>query len=300
MTGFVSVNKKSLVHILSNIHDTIKTFRENRLAPKKWLGQNLLVDRRYLDRIIDEACLVEGEYVVEIGAGLGALTLALTESGSRVIAIEIDSGFFRELQKKFETVENVELIHADALKFNFRELAERIGRLRVVANLPYNVSSRLVFMFQDNSDIFSSLIIMLQKEVAERFMANPGGKEYGTLSVLLGIRSSVQRLFDIPNKAFYPVPEVASTLIRIDFDRGPGIHVTDYGLLTRLVKAAFASRRKTLRNNLKSLSAQGLTPEGIRTAAEQASIDLGRRAETLSPVEFAALSNAISAQLSGR
>ncbi len=285
---------------MSNIYDTIKTFRENRLAPKKWLGQNLLVDRHYLDGIIHEAGLVEGEYVVEIGAGLGALTQALAESGSRVIAIEIDSGFFRELQKRFENVENVELIHADALKFNFRELAERIGRLRVVANLPYNVSSRLVFMFQDNSDIFSSLTIMLQQEVAERFMAAPGGKEYGTLSVLLGVRSSVQRLFDIPNKAFYPVPSVSSTLIRIDFDRGPDIQVSDYRVLTRLVKAAFASRRKTLRNNLKSMTANGLSPEDIQKAAQEAEIDLGRRAETLSPDEFAALSNAISNQLSGR
>ncbi len=278
---------------MSNIHDTIKTFRENKLAPKKWLGQNLLVDRHYLDRIVHEASVVPGEYIVEIGAGLGALTQVLAGSGSRVIAIEIDSGFFRELQKRFESVENVELLHADALKFNFRELAQRVGRLRVVANLPYNVSSRLVFMFQDNSDIFSSLTIMLQQEVAERFMADPGGKEYGTLSVLLGIRSSVQRLFDIPNKAFYPIPAVSSTLIRIDFDRGPGINVSDYRLLTRLVKAAFASRRKTLRNNLKSMTAHGLSLEDIQAAAQQSAVDLGRRAETLSPQEFANFSNAI-------
>lgn len=278
---------------MSNIHDTIKTFLENKLAPKKWLGQNLLVDRHYLDRIVHEASVVPGEYIVEIGAGLGALTQVLAGSGSRVIAIEIDSGFFRELQKRFESVENVELLHADALKFNFRELAQRVGRLRVVANLPYNVSSRLVFMFQDNSDIFSSLTIMLQQEVAERFMADPGGKEYGTLSVLLGIRSSVQRLFDIPNKAFYPIPAVSSTLIRIDFDRGPGINVSDYRLLTRLVKAAFASRRKTLRNNLKSMTAHGLSLEDIQAAAQQSAVDLGRRAETLSPQEFANFSNAI-------
>ena len=278
---------------MSNIHDTIKTFRDNKLAPKKWLGQNLLVDRHYLDRIVREACVVPGEHIVEIGAGLGALTQVLAESGAKVIAIEIDSGFFKELQKRFENLENVELVHADALKFNFRELAQRIGRLRVVANLPYNVSSRLVFMFQDNSDIFSSLTIMLQQEVAERFMADPGGKEYGTLSVLLGIRSSVQRLFDIPNKAFYPVPAVSSTLIRIDFDRGPDINVSDYRLLTRLVKAAFASRRKTLRNNLKSMTEHGLSPEDIQAAAQQASVDLGRRAETLSPQEFANFSNAI-------
>ena len=106
---------------MSSFHDTIKTFREKKLAPKKWLGQNLLVDQNYLNRIVTEANVVEGESIVEIGAGLGALTQALADSGARVVAIEIDSGFFRELQTRFESVENVELIHAYALKFYFRE-----------------------------------------------------------------------------------------------------------------------------------------------------------------------------------
>ncbi len=278
---------------MSSLFETIKTFREMKLAPKKWMGQNLLVSEHYLGRIVSEARVVEGEYIVEIGAGLGALTQALANSGAKVIAIEIDSGFFRELQKKFQSVESVELIHADALKFNFRELSSRIGRLRVVANLPYNVSSRLVFMFQDNSDIFGSLTIMLQKEVAERFMAAPGGKEYGALSVLLGIRANVETLFDIPGEAFYPPPAIKSTLIRIVFDHPPKIYVSDYRLLTRLVKTAFASRRKTLRNNLKSFSTQGLDSNGLQRAATNCGIDLGRRAEALSPEEFAAFSNAI-------
>jgi 16S rRNA (adenine1518-N6/adenine1519-N6)-dimethyltransferase len=214
-----------------------------------------------------------------------------------VVDIEFVSGFFRELQTRFESVENVELIHADALKFNFRELADRIGRLRVVANLPYNVSSRLVFMFQENSDIFSSLTIMLQKEVAERFMADPGGKEYGPLSVLLGLRSRVLALFDIPGRAFYPVPAVDSTLIRVDFTQSPNIQVVDFKLLTRLVKTAFASRRKTLRNNLKSFVAQGIDLAGLNRAAADSGVDLSRRAETLTPSEFAALSNEISREI---
>lgn len=278
---------------MSSIFETIKTFREKKLAPKKWMGQNLLVNQHYLERIVAEAKVVSGEYIVEIGAGLGALTKALVDSGARVIAIEIDSGFFRELKNKFANVENVELIHADALKFNFRELSERIGQLRVVANLPYNVSSRLVFMFQENSDIFGSLTIMLQKEVAERFMAEPRNKEYGVLSVLLGIRATVQALFDIPGSAFYPVPAVDSSLIRIDFNQKPPIEISDYNLLKGLVKTAFASRRKTLRNNLKSLFVSGFDSESLEKAARNSGIDLGRRAETLAPSEFAAFSNAI-------
>lgn len=285
---------------MSSVHETIKTFREKKLSPKKWLGQNLLVDVHYLERIISAAQVTPGEYIVEVGAGLGALTKALADSGARVIAIEIDSGFFRELESKFRGVENVELVHADALKFNFRELAGRVGRLRVVANLPYSVSSRLVFMFQDNSDIFGSLTIMLQKEVADRFMAGPGGKEYGTLSALLGVRSTVRALFDIPGRAFYPAPAVDSTLIRIDFYETPQIHVADYKLLTRLVKTAFSARRKTLRNNLKSMLAPGLDAAALQRAADRSGIDLGRRAETLSPFEFAAFSNAIGEEMSVR
>lgn len=283
---------------MASVQDTIRMFREKKLAPKKWLGQNLLVDENYLQRIVNEARVIPGEHIVEIGAGLGALTQALVDSGARVTAIEIDSGFFRELQKRFASVASVELVHADALKYNFRELAQRVGRLRVVANLPYSVSSRLVFMFQENSDIFKSLTIMLQKEVAERFMADPGTRDYGSLSVLLGIRSHVQGLFHIPGRCFYPAPAIESTLIRIDFSQVPRFEVTDYKLLTRLVKTAFATRRKTLRNNLKSLLIPGLDAVGIQKAANDSNIDLGRRAETLSPQEFAAFANAISYRLS--
>ena len=124
-------------------------------------------------------------------------------------------------------------------------------------------------------------------------MASPGGKEYGALSVLLGIRANVETLFDIPGEAFYPPPAIKSTLIRIVFDHPPKIYVSDYRLLTRLVKTAFASRRKTLRNNLKSFSTQGLDSNGLQRAATNCGIDLGRRAEALSPEEFAAFSNAI-------
>jgi 16S rRNA (adenine1518-N6/adenine1519-N6)-dimethyltransferase len=216
-----------------------------------------------------------------------------------MVAVEVDSGFFQVLEEKFADNDQVELIHADALKFDFRELAQRFGKLRVVANLPYNISSRLIFEFHENRDIFSSLSILLQKEVAERFVAEPGTKDYGVLTVLLGVSGSVDLVFDIPPKAFYPVPEVTSTFVRISFPDPPPVAVRDSPTLVRLVKAAFANRRKTLRNTLRNVPFAGSSPDTVSEAATVAGIDLGRRAETLTPQEFARFADAIYDRLAG-
>lgn len=273
-----------------NIHPKA-TFKAKGLAPKKWMGQNLLVEPHYLDMIVDAAELPEGSHVVEIGAGLGALTRELANRNTTVWAIEIDAGFFRELEATFANQPNVKLIHEDVLKFDFRSLAAEIGKLRVVANLPYSLSSRLVFSFQENRDIFDFLVVMLQKEVAQRLVAPPGSRDYGALTVLLAATATTEELFDIPPSAFYPRPEVVSTLIRIVFPDPPPENVIDHGTLTKLVKAGFSSRRKTLRNSLKSLVLKGLSFDRIQDAADSAGIDLGRRAETLTPREFVRFSN---------
>jgi 16S rRNA (adenine1518-N6/adenine1519-N6)-dimethyltransferase len=282
---------------MSEAYEIKRIFKEQGLAPKKWMGQNLLVDKFYLNRIVGAADLRSGDCVVEVGAGLGVLTEALVKQGARVWALEIDSGFFRSLQEKFGESDNPILIHADALKFDFPDLAKKIGKLRVVANLPYNISSRLIFMFHENREIFSTLDVLLQKEVAERLIAAPGTKEYGTLTVLLGVSATVEMLFDIPPKAFVPAPEVTSSLVHITFPDTPPVEVSDSRLLTRLVKASFAGRRKTLRNTLRNAPIDGLTEQILTTAANQADIDLGRRGETLAPAEFARFADAIGANL---
>ena len=283
--------------ILSRVSEAKKIFREQGLAPKKWMGQNLLVDDSYLERILQAARIEPGARVVEVGAGLGVLTEALIRRGALVWALEIDSGFFRVLEEKFRPSKDVTLIHADALKFDFRDLAQRIGRLRVVANLPYSISSRLIFTFHENREIFTSLHILLQKEVAERLTAPPGTRDYGVLTVLLGVSAAVEILFDIPPKAFFPIPEVVSSLVRVSFPEIPPVEVQDPGLLIRLVKSSFSGRRKTLRNTLRSPAIAGLTPEILAAAADEAGIDLGRRAETLSPQEFARFADAIRSRV---
>ncbi len=274
-----------------------KLFGKYGLSPKKWMGQNLLVDSAFLHKIVYAAQVHPGERIIEVGAGLGVLTEALVASGAKVWALELDSGFFRVLQERFSSSEDVVLIHEDALKFDFRTLAGQVGRLKVVANLPYNISSRLVFMFHENRDIFESLCILLQKEVAQRLIAEPGTKDYGVLTVLLGVSAEVEIFFSIPPNAFFPVPEVTSSLVRISFPSSLPVRVSDSRLLTRLVKASFTGRRKTLRNTLKNFTIPGTSANVVQVAGEEAGIDLGRRAETLSPKEFARFADALTARL---
>jgi len=283
--------------MVSKAFELKRKFREHGLAPKKWMGQNLLVDTRYLSRIVEAAEIEPGDHVVEVGAGLGDLTEALANKGATVHAIEVDAGFFRVLEEKFENSPHVELVRADALKYDFRELAGRIGRLRVVANLPYSISSRLMFRFYEHREVFRSLSILLQKEVADRLTADPGTKDYGILTVLLGVSARVRLLFDIPARAFYPVPAVTSTLVRISFPPAPPLPVSDPELLTRLVKASLARRRKTLRNNLRDRLITGVPFEVVIDSANDAAIDLGRRGETLSPDEFVRLADAIHSRM---
>jgi len=276
-----------------------KTFKQHGLAPKKWMGQNLLADQSYLTRIVEASAPKPGEALVEVGAGLGALTEALSASGAKVWALEVDAGFFRVLEGKFGPAGQVELIHADALNYDFRALAARIGKLRVVANLPYSISSRLLFSFFENRDIFSSLHILLQKEVAERLVADPGTKEYGVLTVLLSASAQVDILFHIPRTAFFPVPDVVSTLVRVIFPEVPPVPVMDSRLLTLLVKASFAGRRKTLRNTLRNLPIPGGSSNLIALAAAEARIDLRRRGETLTAEEFCRFADAVSRARNG-
>ncbi len=268
--------------------------RQNQLAPKKWLGQNFLINKTYLDRIIMASGVQPGQHIVEIGAGLGALTQGLLKAGAKVLALEIDSGLFRVLQEKFASHSGVTIVHEDALKYDFKLLATRIGKLHVVANLPYSISSRLLFRFVQSRAAIRSVHVLLQREVAQRLTAEVGSKDYGILTVLLGVTAQVDMLFDIPPQAFHPVPAVYSTFVRIIFPESLKYSVTSDDLLIRLVKLAFRSRRKTLKNNLYYSSFPGLSKEIVERAAIACSIDLGRRAETLSPQEFAQLSAAIS------
>ncbi len=256
--------------------------------PKKWLGQNFLIDSNVVDRILNASNVTEEDVVVEIGPGLGVLTYPLSHRALKVIAIEKDKRLVRHLKDRVEHYKNIEVIEADALTFSYRDLSKRFQkRLKLVSNLPYNISTPILFKLLDEREAFTSLLLMLQKEVGERIVAGPGTKQYGSLSVMVQLLSDVSCVFDIPPAAFYPQPKVYSTLISLKILDRPRVEIADLVFFKRLVSASFGHRRKTLKNALKDI----LGGESERILLK-AGIDPKRRGETLNINEFKALYDA--------
>ena len=258
---------------------------DDSIRAKKSLGQNFLRDPHYLNKIADAAQVGPGDQVLEIGPGLGHLTSVLTQRAQKVLAIEVDDRLIPHLQDEFRAVSNFELLHADALEYDYRSL---IGRWKVVANLPYYISTPIIQRLIVHRDKFISLTLMLQKEVAERIASPPGGKEYGYLSVLVQFYTVPRIEFKVPPGAFTPRPEVDSIVITLTLRDQPAVMVKDEAFFFRVIKAAFSQRRKTLRNALKQLEAP---KEKMDSVLNSTGIDLGRRAETLTVEEFGKLAD---------
>jgi 16S rRNA (adenine1518-N6/adenine1519-N6)-dimethyltransferase len=255
--------------------------------PRKSLGQHFLKDPHYLRRIADAAHLGPGDQVIEIGPGLGHLTNELVTRTQRLIVIELDERLIQPLREAFGGMPNVEVVHGDALTFDYRALH---GSWKVVANLPYYIATPLIQRLIDQRAAFTLFTLMLQKEVAERIAASPGGKEYGFLSVLVQYHTIPHIEFLVPPGAFTPRPKVDSAVMTLTVRERPEVVVTSNTLFRQVLMAAFGQRRKTLRNALGPL---GLPRETLEAAAHEAGIDLGRRAETLCVAEFVHLANAI-------
>jgi 16S rRNA (adenine1518-N6/adenine1519-N6)-dimethyltransferase len=263
------------------------------LQPKKRFGQHFLHDQGIVQRILDTFDPQPGETLVEIGPGPGALTRPLLERCALLHVVELDrdlaarlrADFNRSLPARSTSPGQLVVHEADALKFDFCALVPEGGRLRIVGNLPYNISTPLLFHLLEQRHCIGDMLFMLQKEVVDRMAAAPGGKDYGRLSVMLQWQLRVEKLFDVPPGAFTPPPKVDSSVVRLVPHAIPPIQVRDAVAFTQVVRAAFAQRRKTLRNNLK-----GLLPAAT---LESLGIDPQRRAETLTLSEFAAIANAV-------
>jgi 16S rRNA (adenine1518-N6/adenine1519-N6)-dimethyltransferase len=255
-------------------------------AKKSW-GQNFLGDEEILDHIARLAVEAPGERVVELGAGLGHLTARLVARGAEVVAVERDRDMAAVLRG--ELGDRVQLLEADAARLDYRGLA-RGGKLAVVGNLPYHLTSPILFGLLDQADLVSRGVFLLQREVAERLAAAPGTKDWGLLSVLLQLRAHVSVERRVPPGAFLPPPKVESALLRVGF--GPArAAVVDEARFRRLVKAGFAQRRKVLAN---ALAAGRIAPDDALAAAlASAGIDPRRRGETLTVEEWAALERAL-------
>ena len=259
-------------------------FVDGHVARKRF-GQNFLADPHHVARIADAVSPRAGDTVVEIGPGLGALTEALIARGARVVAIEIDRDLAARLSGRFPP-DVLELVVGDALEFDFTTL----GRdLRVVGNLPYNISSPLLFHLAAQAGALRDLTVMLQKEVVARMTAEPATPEYGRLTVMLQATFAIERLFTVPPGAFRPPPSVDSAVARLVPLREAAPRIADADRFARIVAAAFGQRRKTLRNALADV---------VPAAAfEAANVDPQRRGETLSIGEFVALADAAGAVL---
>lgn len=263
--------------------------RRQGLFPRKRLGQHFLVDPNLLNKIVRSARVEREDVVLEVGPGLGEMTLALIRKAQKVIAIEIDSKLVEQLKIKFKGIPNLEIIEADVLQFDFSSLFQQAGKpLKVVSNLPYQISTPLLFRFIENREMFTSLTLMLQKEVAQRLVATPGRKEYGPLSIFVQRVSEVSILFFIKPKAFYPPPKVDSALVELKWRKNPLTNLKDEMWFKKVVQGCFNYRRKSLINGLKY---SGLRlPGDIEERMKGADLDPRRRPETLSIEEFSKLS----------
>jgi 16S rRNA (adenine1518-N6/adenine1519-N6)-dimethyltransferase len=263
--------------------------------PLKSLGQNFLVDRNIISRIIASAHLLPGDNIVEIGPGRGALTTQLVENAGRLLLVEYDHLLAAQLTEQYQADPRVTVVDGDILEVDLETLlGSGSGDWKVVANLPYNISTQVLFRLMELRSRLSRMVLMLQKEVGERLIAQPDTADYGVTTVLLGLWFDIRREIKVPPGCFHPRPKVDSVVLSFVPLATPRVAVGSEELFRRLVKGAFAMRRKTLHNCLKRADLCGV--DQLADLFESCGIDGQRRGETLSMEEFARLSRRLSGE----
>ena len=285
-------------------HQQIRAFFAlNHTRPKKQLGQNFLVNPEPLKIILEAGALTAHDTVIEIGAGLGCLTDAVVGHVERVIAVEVDELLFNALAAQFSTDSRVQLLNADILKVEFDSLlSEGTGTVpttfKVIANLPYSITTPILWKLLAHHKQIHSCVLMMQKEVAERIAASPGGKDYGALTIGVTYYAEATLIATLPPENFYPAPKVDSALLKLTMREKPKVAVEDEELFFRIVRTAFRTRRKMLKNAL--VRGRFVSGEVLAAKFEELGIAPQRRAETLDITEFAALANSLSQSISAR
>ena len=271
-------------------YNTQELIRKYNFKFSKSLGQNFLIDESVLTDIVEGAEVNDEDLVIEIGPGVGSLTAKLLCKAKKVVSIELDNDLIPILQTELGEEPNFKLIHNDALKVDFNEIIGEEKSVKLVANLPYYVTTPIIARLLKEDYKFKSLTIMIQKEVAERIDAEPNCKEYGALSLMVQYYCNTKIIRRVAPSCFIPRPKVDSIVIRLDKLTQPRVNVKDEKLMFDIIRNSFNMRRKTLWNGVKFL---GLPKESLESAFEKAGIDPKRRGETLTLEEFARLSDEI-------
>ncbi|MGL1932482.1 MAG: 16S rRNA (adenine(1518)-N(6)/adenine(1519)-N(6))-dimethyltransferase RsmA [Desulfotalea sp.] len=287
---------------MTSYSKTRTELKEHKLAPKKRFGQNFLVHRGTAEAIVRAGNISKDEIIVEIGVGLGALTAPMAAAAKKVYGIEIDSGLIKYHEDEQDLPDNVELIHQDVLKVGFTDLAEKCGgQLKIMANLPYSISHPFLFKLIEYKELITSVTVMLQKEVADRLMAEPSTKEYGIPTILLGACASIKKKMVLKPAEFHPRPKIDSTVITIDFTDGPQFDDYDEKLFNKIVRSSFSQRRKTILNTLSSAQFFYNTKEEKAKNKEitektiiEAGFKVNLRPEVLSIEDFISLTRAFT------
>lgn len=263
---------------------------------QKKFGQNFLIDPHVLDKIINAAEITKEDCVIEIGPGIGSVTQALIDNAGKVISIEIDNQLIPILTEQFGGCENFRLIHKDVLKVDLHKLIAEESpnrRIKVVANLPYYITTPIIMMLLEHNLPIESITVMVQKEVADRMASGPGSKQYGAITVAMKYYCDTYLVANVPQNCFMPRPNVDSAVIKLTLHQEPIVDINDEEQLLKIIKAAFSQRRKTLLNTLASNGNLGLSKEEIKNVLDESGIGASTRGETLSLDDYAMLSNYI-------
>lgn len=263
---------------------------------QKKFGQNFLIDPHVLDKIINAAEITKEDCVIEIGPGIGSVTQALIDNAGKVISIEIDDQLIPILTEQFGGCENFRLIHKDVLKVDLHKLIAEESpnrRIKVVANLPYYITTPIIMMLLEHNLPIESITVMVQKEVADRMASDPGSKQYGAITVAMKYYCDTYLVANVPQNCFMPRPNVDSAVIKLTLHQEPIVDINDEEQLLKIIKAAFSQRRKTLLNTLASNGNLGLSKEEIKNVLDESGIGASTRGETLSLDDYAMLSNYI-------
>lgn len=285
---------------LGNPQNTIEVLQKYRFNFQKKFGQNFLIDTHVLDKIIDASGVTEDDFVLEIGPGIGTMTQYLCERAREVVAVEIDKNLIPILSDTLKNYSNVTVINEDILKLDICKLAEEKNQgkpIKVVANLPYYITTPIIMGLFESHVPIDSITIMVQKEVAERMQEGPGSKEYGALSLAVQYYAKPEIVANVPPNCFMPRPNVGSAVIRLTRHEKPPVEVEDEKLMFRIIRASFNQRRKTLANGLNNSPEIYLPKEVIQESIVSLGVPENIRGEALSLEQFAELSNEIGQRM---